>query len=39
VVPPIERCSPEQMLSYGAAVKKAAEELSAELGYVTGLGS
>jgi DNA-binding IclR family transcriptional regulator len=33
VVAPPERCSKEQMLRYGAAVKRAAAELSAALGY------
>jgi IclR family acetate operon transcriptional repressor len=33
VVPPIERCSPTQMGAYAEAVKRAAADLSAELGY------
>lgn len=33
VVPPIERCSPTQMIEYGQAVKRAAADLSAELGF------
>jgi IclR family KDG regulon transcriptional repressor len=33
VVAPPERCSPEQMKSYGVAVKKMAAEVSAALGY------
>lgn len=33
VVPPIERCSPEQMAAYGEAVRRAAADLSSELGY------
>jgi DNA-binding IclR family transcriptional regulator len=36
VVPPTERCSEVQMQGYAEAVKRAAAELSAELGYQAG---